>query len=154
MAEHAPDLGQADLEAGQPRSSSSGKSMMRSGASALPATVIADGSPPQRSSTMRVASSSPGTMKAGIDAALEAIARVRIDAELAAGLRDVERVPQRRFDQHVGGGLRRSRCLAAHDAGERLDALLVGDHAHGLVERVGLAVEREQRFRRSGRGAP
>jgi hypothetical protein len=32
--------------------------------------------------------------------------------------------------------------LAAHNAGERLDALLVGDHAHAVVERVGLAVER------------
>ena len=34
--------------------------------------------------------------------------------------------------------------LAAHDAGERLDAVVVGDHAHGVVERVGLAVERQQ----------
>ena len=55
-----------------------------------------------------------------IDAALEAVARVRIDAELAAGLRDVERRPQRRLDQHVGGVLVAARRLAAHDAGERL----------------------------------
>ena len=40
-----------------------------------------------------------------IDAALEAVAGIGDDAELAAGLRDVERVPQGRFDQHVGGGL-------------------------------------------------
>ena len=40
-----------------------------------------------------------------IDAALETIAGIRIDAELAAGLRDVDLVPQRRFDQHVGGVL-------------------------------------------------
>ena len=46
-----------------------------------------------------------------IDAALETIARVRIDAELAAGLRDVDLVPQRRFDQHVGGVLPNSRRL-------------------------------------------
>ena len=45
--------------------SDSGKSMTRSGASALPATVTSDGVPPHRSSTMRVASSSPGSMKAG-----------------------------------------------------------------------------------------
>ena len=44
-----------------------------------------------------------------IDAALEAIARIGIDAELAAGLRDVERIPQRRLDQHVGGRLPSSR---------------------------------------------
>ena len=46
-------------------SSDSGKSMMRSGGSALPATVISDGVPPHSSSTMRVASSRPGSMKAG-----------------------------------------------------------------------------------------
>ena len=39
--------------------------MMRSGASALPATVTSEGSPPQSSSTILVASSSPGSMKAG-----------------------------------------------------------------------------------------
>ncbi len=44
-----------------------------------------------------------------IDAALETIARIRIDAELAAGLRDVDLVPQRQFDQHVGGVLANSR---------------------------------------------
>ena len=88
-----------------------------------------------------------------IDAALEAIARVGVDAELAAGLGDVERLPQRRLDQHVGGALVAARCLAAHDAGERLDAVLVGDHAHGVVERVGLAVERQQLSRRPARGA-
>ena len=42
-----------------------GKSMTFSGASALPATMISDGVPPQRSSTICVASSSPGTMKSG-----------------------------------------------------------------------------------------
>ena len=49
-----------------------------------------------------------------IDAALEPVARVRIDAELAAGLRDVDLVPQRRFDQHVGGVLVATGRLAAH----------------------------------------
>ena len=39
-------------------------------------------------------------------------------------------------------------CFAAHDAGERFDAVVVGDHAHGVVERVGLAVERQQLSRR------
>ena len=85
-----------------------------------------------------------------IDAALEAVARVGVDAELAAGLGDVERLPERRFDQHVGRGRRAARCLAAHDAGDRLDAALVGDDADGRVERVGLAVEREQGFALAG----
>ena len=64
-AEHAPHLGQRHLDAGEPPTSSSGKSMMRSGDSALPATTISDGVPPHRSSTIRVASSRPGSMKAG-----------------------------------------------------------------------------------------
>ena len=96
-----------------------------------------------------------GELEAGqhecwIDAALEAVARVGIDGELAPGLRDVDLVPQRRFDQHVGSGLRAAGGLAAHDAGERFDALLVGDHAHALIERVGLAVERQQRLAVAG----
>ena len=33
--------------------------------------------------------------------------------------------------------------LAAHDSGDRFDAVGVGDHDHGLVERVCLAVKRE-----------
>ena len=78
-----------------------------------------------------------------IDAALEAVARVGIDAELAPGLRDVELVPQRRLDQHVGGGLRAAGGLAAHDAGQRLDGLFIGDDADRFVERVGLAIERQ-----------
>ena len=88
----------------------------------------------------------PGQHEGRIDAALETIARVGIDAELAAGLRDIAGIPQRRFDQHVGGRLRTAGRLAAHDAGERLDTLLIGDDAHAVVERVGLAVERQQRF--------
>jgi hypothetical protein len=46
-------------------SSVSGKSITRCGASGLPATVICDGSPPQILSTILVASSRPGSMKAG-----------------------------------------------------------------------------------------
>ena len=57
---------------------------------------------------------------------------------------DVDLVPQRRFDQHVGGLLRAAGGLAAHDAGQRFDAVIVGDHADIAVERVGAAVERQQ----------
>ena len=83
--------------------SATGKSMMRSSACAAPATVISDGAPPQKSSTICGRQLQPRHHEVRIDAALEAIARVRIDAELAPGLRDVERRPQRRLDQHVGG---------------------------------------------------
>ena len=57
-------------------------------------------------------------------------------------------VPQRQFDQHVGGRFRAAGRFAAHDAGERFDAVVVGDDAHRVVERVGLAVERQQRLAR------
>ena len=90
-----------------------------------------------------------GNAELRIDAALEAIARVGDDAELAAGLRDVGRVPQRAFDQHVARVLVAARMLAAHDAGDRFDAVVVGDDHHGLVERIGLAVEREHALARA-----
>ncbi len=54
------------------------------------------------------------------------------------------------FDQHVGGVLVAARRLAAHDAGEQFRTGLVGDHAHGVVEGVGLAVERQQLLARLG----
>src|ERR1700758_5477889 len=55
--------------------------------------------------------------ESGIDPALEAIARVRLDAELATSLRDVRRGPQCGLDQHVRRRLRTARGLPAHDAG-------------------------------------
>ena len=96
----------------------------------------------------------PGQHEIRIDAALEAIARVGIDAELAPGLRDVDLVPQRRLDQHVGGRLRAAGRLAAHDAGERLDALLVGDHAHAPGRARRSCRRARAGSRRSRRGAP
>ena len=93
-----------------------------------------------------------GDAEVGIDAALEAIARVGGDAELPAGLRDGRRVPERAFDQHVARRLVAAGMLAAHDSGDRLDAVRVGDRHHALVERVGLAVERQHAF--AGAGAP
>ena len=104
--------------------------MTFSAPAASPATTTSDGVPPQSSSTICVASSSPGSMKFRIDAALEAVARIGVDAERAAGVGDVERLPQRQFDQHVGGGLVAAGLLAAHDAGDRFHAVVVGDHAH------------------------
>ena len=55
----------------------------------LPAMVIADGVPPQRSSTMRRCKLESRPRESRIDAALEAIARIGIDAEPAPGLRNV-----------------------------------------------------------------
>ena len=46
-----------------------------------------------------------------IDAALEAIARIRNDAELAPGRRRARRVEIGAFDEDVGGGVGAARCL-------------------------------------------
>ena len=76
-----------------------------------------------------------------INAALETVARVGHNAEGAARAGDGERVPQRRFDQHVGGRLVTARRFAAHNAGNGFDAVIVGDDDHRGVEPVGLAVQ-------------
>ena len=82
--------------------------------SGSPATISRDGSPPQRSMIEVRRQFRAGHAEIGIDAALEAIARVGDDAELAAGLRDVQGVPQRALDQHVARVLVAAGMLAAH----------------------------------------
>ena len=62
---------------------------------------------------------------------------------------NVHLVPQRGFNQHVARRFRAPGRLATHDTGERFHALLVGNDAHGLIECIGLAVEREQAFARA-----
>ena len=95
-----------------------------------------DGSPPQIERTNSVAEIAAGHAEFGIDAALESIARVGHDPELAAGLGDIRRVPQRALDQNVARRLVAAGMLAAHDSGDRFDAVGVGDDDHALVERV------------------
>ncbi len=90
----------------------------------------------------------------GIDAALEAIARVGDDAELAAGVGDVVRVPQAPLSISTSVvSSSQPEASPPMTPAMRFDAIVVGDDDHGLVERIGLAVERQQRFRRSWRGA-
>ncbi len=90
--------------------------------------------------------------KLRINAALKPIARIGDNAEFSACLGDVRGVPQRGFDQNVGGGLVATGALAAHHAGERFDAVIVGDHHDILIQRIGLAVERDEAFARPWRG--
>ena len=59
-----------------------------------------------------------GPHEFGIEAALEAIARVALDAELAAGRGGAHRIEQRRLDEHVGGRVGAAGALAADDAAE------------------------------------
>ena len=82
--------------------------------------------------------------EAGVDAALEAVARVADDAGLAAGGGGAQRIEVGALDQDVAGLGGGAGLLAAHDAAEAQHGALVGDHAHGLVDLVGLAVEREE----------
>ena len=114
-----------------------------SGSGTAPATAISVGVPPQRSITSAVARSRPGHAEGRIDAALEPIARVGVDAELAARLGDVERVPQGAFDQHVRGASRRSPSAsppmmpAIDSARDRRRS-----PRSSRIERIGPAVER------------
>ena len=48
--------------------------------------------------------------------------------------------------EHIGRCFRAAGLFAAHDAGEQLHTVRIGDDANAVVERVGLAVEREQRL--------
>ena len=146
LLQHAAHLGRRQLDAGKPRQFAQGEIDDR-----FFRRRIAGDHDLRRRAAAEIEHHLRRELETGqheirIDAALETITRIGIDAELAAGLRDVERVPQRRFDQHVGGRLRAAGGFAAHDAGKRFDALLVGDDAHAVVERVGLAVEGEQRL--------
>ena len=134
--------------------SSTGNSISLSGDFASPATMISDAVSAAELDDKLGREFETRQHEIRIDAALEAIARIGMDAELAAGLRDIERLPERRFDQHVGRRLRAAGRFAAHDAGERFDALLVGDHADRVVELIGLAVEREQPLALLARGGP
>ena len=152
--QHVTDLVVGRIDAGEPlHFGRPGRRSTSRGSGTVPATTTSLGTPPQRSSDQPRRKLEAGQHEGRIDAALEAVARIGIDAELAAGLGDGERLPQRRFDQHVDGLIRAAGSLAAHDAGERLDAVVVGDDAHRRIERIGLAVERQQALAGPARAA-
>ncbi|EEF26219.1 conserved hypothetical protein, partial [Ricinus communis] len=81
-----------------------------------------------------------------VDAALKAVTGIGDDAEATAGLRDVHRIPERGFDQHVDGVLVATRMFAAHDAADRLDAVFIGDNDIVAAELVFALVERQHRL--------
>jgi hypothetical protein len=87
-----------------------------------------------------------------VDAAFEPVAGIGDDAEFAAGARRCHRIPERGLDQHVGGAVLAARKLAAHDAGDRFHAVVVGDHAHVGRQRILRAVQRQHLF--AGARAP
>src|SRR5690606_35995309 len=81
----------------------------------------------------------------GIDRTLEAVAGVADDAERAGGRGDGGGLAPGALEEDVDRLLGAAGRLAADDAADTEGAFVVGDDAHGLVERVGLAVERGDR---------
>ena len=94
-----------------------------------------------RISPVRIAR--PSSRKAGIDAALEAAARIAGQAERLAGARDPLGREVSDFEHHVAGRVADARILAAHDPADVVDLGVVGDHRHERLERIFLLVERE-----------
>lgn len=87
----------------------------------------------------------------GVDAALEAVARLAVQPEPARGLAHAPRVEVRALEQHVRGALVNLALGAAHHAGERDRARVVSDREIARFERAVLAVERAQLLARLGR---
>ena len=81
-----------------------------------------------------------------IDATLETIARIGNDAEFAARARNHARVPESRFDQHIGGVFIATGMLAAHDTGDRFGTVLIGNHIHARLELIFTLIETENGF--------
>ena len=99
-----------------------------------------------------------GLNEARIDAALETVAGIGLERKFSACRGGAQRIEQGGFEEAIRGLGRTTRSLAAHDAAEALGADVVGDHRHGVIERIGLAVERLQRLAGPGKaradGAP
>ena len=85
----------------------------------------------------------------GIDAALEAVAGVGGEVEAARATGNGVGPPEGGFHIHIARGVGNSGGVAAHDAGQRLDRALVGDHAHVFIQRDGVAVQQLERLART-----
>ncbi len=81
-----------------------------------------------------------------VDAALEAVRGIGREVVAARAALDRLRPPERRFQVDVGGVERDRGGVAAHDAGQRFDFALVGDHADPFVDLDRIAVQQLQRF--------
>ena len=85
-----------------------------------------------------------------VHAALEAVAGIRVDTQLPSRARRANGIEPGALDEDVRGRFRDTGGFATHDAGEAQHAAVISDDAHFLVERVGLAIQRQQRLALAG----
>src|SRR5262249_18179282 len=86
--------------------------------------------------------------KSRVEPALKAVPGIALNVELAAGGGGADRIEQRRLDVDFCCFLGAASRLAADHAAQALDTVGVGDHGDLRVERVFLAVQRQQGFAR------
>ena len=78
--------------------------------------------------------------KGGVEATLEAVARVARNVELAAGRRGADRVEERRLDEHLGRRFGACGLLAADHAAKALHAGTICNDRNFRIESVFLSV--------------
>ncbi len=83
---------------------------------------------------------------AGVGSAFKTVRRIGMHAKAAGGAANRRRIEPGRLDEHVAGGVRDHRRLAAHDSSQRHRFHGVGDHKVFWRERALHAVESDQRL--------
>ncbi len=86
------------------------------------------------------------TRQRRVDATLEAVARIGVQAQLAAAAHDRGRREVRRFQEYSGGGIGDARIEAAHQAGQADRAVSIGNHQEAVVQRSVTAIQQLQAF--------
>ena len=81
-----------------------------------------------------------------IDTALEAIARIRVDAGRAACTRRPQRIEPGAFEEYIHSIVRNRRGLATHDPAQTNRAAIIRNDTHLFAELVGLAALKNNVF--------
>ncbi len=87
----------------------------------------------------------------GIDAALEAVARIRHDARHTARACGAQWVEPGRFEEDIHGLGTYRRAFPAHHTAQADHAAIVGNDAHVGHDLIGLAIKRGKRFARAAK---
>ena len=80
-----------------------------------------------------MAISAPNCVKAGINAALKAVARIRDDAELPPGGRGAQGIEIGRFQENIVGRLRAARASPPIMPAMPFGGIVIGDDGHVAV---------------------